>query len=220
MELKEKLLQMQLTLKVPKNQYNSFGKYNFRNCEDILEAVKPICADYRVVLYLTDDIINIGAFNYIKATANLIDIDSDNVIVVTSSARESIDKKGMDDSQITGATSSYARKYALNAMFALDDAKDADTTNTHGKDDRESNKPEDSMHGYTPPKSEADMPPFMIQSMPCETEGCTNVVTATKTKSFDEVVADSQKYYKGAFCYVCRDKKYKEAMERKAAAGR
>lgn len=126
-----KLSKIQNELKAPKNQYNSFGKYNYRNCEDILEAVKPICAKYRTSLILNDSIQMIGDRFYIKATATLLDWDSIDTIDGTAYARESVTKKGMDDSQVTGATSSYARKYALNGLFNIDDTKDFDIDESH-----------------------------------------------------------------------------------------
>lgn len=117
----------QSELKAPKNQYNSFGKYNYRSCEDILEAAKPINKKYGLVLLLTDRPVCIGQRYYIEATARLYDTESDQFIEATASARESDTKKGMDDSQVTGTASSYARKYALNGLYNIDDTKDADT---------------------------------------------------------------------------------------------
>lgn len=117
----------QAELKAPKNQYNSFGKYNYRSCEDILEAAKPINKKHGLVLLLTDKPVCIGQRYYIEATARLYDIESDQFIEATASAREADTKKGMDDSQVTGTASSYARKYALNGLFNIDDTKDADT---------------------------------------------------------------------------------------------
>ena len=131
----EKLLSVQTMLKAPKNQYNAFGKYNYRNCEDILEAVKPLCKEIKAVVFLTDDIVQIGERYYVKATALFIDVESEKRIEVTAYAREEETKKGMDGSQVTGASSSYARKYALNGLFDIDDTKDSDTTNTHGKEE-------------------------------------------------------------------------------------
>lgn len=118
-------MKIQTELKAPKNQYNSFGKYKFRNCEDILEAVKPHLKEHGLNLLLSDEVVNVGQHNYVKATAVLTDGQAD--IQVSAFARESESRKGMDDSQITGATSSYARKYALNGLFAIDDTKDADS---------------------------------------------------------------------------------------------
>lgn len=121
--LTEKLSDIQQKLKAPKNQRNNFGNYNYRNCEDILEAVKPLLGTF--ILTLNDEIVQIGDRYYVKATATISrDVDA---ISTTAFARESIDKKGMDDAQITGAASSYARKYALNGLFCIDDTKDADT---------------------------------------------------------------------------------------------
>ena len=117
----------QAELKAPKNQYNSFGKYNYRSCEDILEAAKPINKKNGLVLLLTDKPVCIGQRYYIEATARLYDIESEQFIEATASAREADTKKGMDDSQVTGTASSYARKYALNGLYNIDDTKDADT---------------------------------------------------------------------------------------------
>lgn len=122
----KELLQIQSELKAPKGQYNSFGKYKYRSCEDILEAVKPLCVKYGVILTLSDEIVQVGERYYIRATAKL-QKEGCTDISVTAYAREALDKKGMDDSQITGTASSYARKYALNGLFCIDDTKDADT---------------------------------------------------------------------------------------------
>lgn len=125
--LKQKLMRIQTELKVPKNLYNSFGNYKYRNVESIQEALKPLELSYGVTLTLTDKIEAFGDRVYVKATASLIDVDSDAVITVEAYAREQVSKKGMDEAQITGATSSYARKYALNGLFLLDDTKDVDS---------------------------------------------------------------------------------------------
>lgn len=120
-----KLLLVQAELKAPKNQRNNFGNYNYRSCEDILEAVKPLLKKYECQLTLSDELVNVGERYYVKATARFVDGDKETVS--TAYARESETKKGMDDSQITGTASSYARKYALNGLFLIDDTKDADT---------------------------------------------------------------------------------------------
>lgn len=140
MTIYEKLSAIQSELKAPKSQYNSFGKYNYRNCEDILEAVKPLCAKYKAVSVMGDEVIQIGERYYIKSTARLIDLESDGVVENTAYAREEAEKEGMDGSQVTGASSSYARKYALNGLFAIDDTKDSDTTNNEQKAPREATK--------------------------------------------------------------------------------
>lgn len=129
MSIYEKLLNIQSELKAPKSQINKFGGYNYRNCEDILEAVKPICKKHNAVVYLSDKLVLIGERYYIEATATLVDVETSETAIVTAYAREEESKKGMDGSQITGASSSYARKYALNGLFDIDDTKDSDTTN-------------------------------------------------------------------------------------------
>lgn len=125
----EKLLAIQSELKAPKGQYNKFGNYNYRSCEDILEAVKPLNVKYKTTVYLTDKVIQMGGRYYVEATAHFIDVESCESIEITAYAREEESKKGMDGSQVTGASSSYARKYALNGLFDIDDTKDSDTTN-------------------------------------------------------------------------------------------
>lgn len=138
MTIREKLAQVQQELKVPKSQYNEFGKYNYRNCEDILEAAKPICAAVKALVMLGDNIVEVGGRIYVQAVATFVDLESDLTITTAAYAREEETKKGMDASQVTGAASSYARKYALNGLFAIDDTKDSDTTN---KGDAPARKP-------------------------------------------------------------------------------
>jgi hypothetical protein len=127
----DKLLKIQLELKVPKNQTNAFGKYKYRSCEDIIEAVKPLCHAQGLVLTLSDKVENVGGDNYVWTVAQLS--DGNHTIETMACAREAKEQKGMNVAQITGAASSYARKYALNGLFAIDDTKDADATNDHGK---------------------------------------------------------------------------------------
>lgn len=122
----KELIEIQKKLKAPKNQYNKFGGYNYRNAEDILNAVKPLLAENGCFLMLSDSIENIGERYYLKATAKLYNGEGQS-IEVSALAREDENKKGMDGAQITGAASSYARKYALNGLFLIDDTKDADT---------------------------------------------------------------------------------------------
>ena len=151
MTLKEKLNKIQVELKAPKNLYNKYGSYKYRNAEGILEGVKPLLAETKTILLLQDEIVTFGDPNntykkyeedkgskaqieaigqrfYVKATATLKDCESDEEISISAYARESLDKKGQDQSQITGSTSSYARKYALNGLFILDDTKDEDAS--------------------------------------------------------------------------------------------
>lgn len=147
MSIYEKLAAVQSALKAPKSQYNAFGKYNYRNCEDIIEAAKPLLKANGLLLILNDDIEHIGDRFYVRATATIIDTTDGTPLSVTAYAREEQDKKGMDGSQVTGASSSYARKYALNGMFAIDDNKDSDTTNTGDNKDQKMETVEDAA-GY------------------------------------------------------------------------
>lgn len=131
-----RLIEIQQRLKAPKGQFNSFGNYKYRSCEDIMEAVKPILQDLNLSLVINDELQNIGERYYIKATVSLYDKDGHKIVSTSAFAREEETKKGMDGSQITGASSSYARKYALNGLFAIDDTKDSDFTNKHGKEEK------------------------------------------------------------------------------------
>lgn len=136
MNVREKLAAVQASLKAPKGQYNSFGKYPYRSCEDILEAVKPLLKEHGLALILSDDIVECGGRIYIKATACVKDVETLELEYTTAFAREPEIKKGMDDSQITGTASSYARKYALNGLFCIDDTKDADTEESRCRESR------------------------------------------------------------------------------------
>lgn len=129
----QKLQKIQEELKAPKNQFNKFGNYSYRSCEDIYNAVKPLLAKYGLALTVTDELVLIGDRYYVKATA-ILQESAVLYIKNVAYAREEETKKGMDGSQITGASSSYARKYALNGLFLIDDVRDSDVTNTHGKD--------------------------------------------------------------------------------------
>ena len=135
----EKLSAIQVELKAPKSNYNSFGKYSYRSCEDILEGVKPLLDKYRVALTLNDEIVLIGDRFYVKATATLY--DGEQSLSATAYAREGDQQKGMSEAQLTGSTSSYARKYALNGLFSIDDVRDDDSTNTHGATSNSSKAP-------------------------------------------------------------------------------
>lgn len=129
----KQLINIQSELKAPKNQFNSFGKYHYRNAEDILEAVKPLLLKYECTLTLSDCVQTSGSLVYVEATAKLC--HHDQCISITAQAGIDPNRKGMDIAQAFGASSSYARKYALSGLFLLDDSKDADATNTHGKED-------------------------------------------------------------------------------------
>lgn len=138
MKIETKLMEIQTKLNAPKNRKNSFGNYNYRSCEDILEAVKPLLREQKCTLIVHDQIVNIGDRFYVQATATLCDCESEERATATAFARESEEKKGMDASQVTGACSSYARKYALNGLFCIDDNKDADTD--ENRNEREGRK--------------------------------------------------------------------------------
>lgn len=132
-KIESQLLAIQSRLVAPKGQFNSFGKYNYRSCEDILEAVKPYLAANQLMLTISDEMVFLGDRYYVKATAKVSNFEGES-IETTAYAREEENKKGMDASQLTGSTSSYARKYALNGLFCIDDTKDSDSTNQHGKE--------------------------------------------------------------------------------------
>lgn len=132
--LVEKLSEIQKLLKAPKSQFNKFGNYAYRNQEDILEAVKPLLAERKLVMTISDEICGTADRIYVRATVTVT--DGENSVTNTAFAREPQEQKGMNEAQITGSASSYARKYALNGMFLIDDTKDADATNTHGKEEK------------------------------------------------------------------------------------
>ena len=161
MSVWEKLQAVQLELKAPKNQRNTFGKYNYRSCEDILEAVKPILNKHRAAIVISDSIVQVGERYYIKATARFYDTESGDCAENTAFAREAAEKKGMDEAQITGTASSYARKYALNGLLLIDDTKDADTNENHLQTNG-GNKPAN--------KSEAEGPAARVANLKCELE--------------------------------------------------
>lgn len=133
----QKLAEIQNDLFVPKGQHNDYGNYSYRSCEDVLKAVKPICKEKGCVLFITNEMEVIGDRNYVKAIVRLVEIETGEQLESTAHAREEENKKGMDGSQITGAASSYARKYALAGMFCIDNEKDSDATNDHGKGARQ-----------------------------------------------------------------------------------
>ena len=136
----KKLIEIQSALKAPKGQKNTFGNYSYRSAEDILNAVKPLLSQHELAILIADEIVMIGERIYVKATARLLDADN-NSLTTTAYARETLTKKGMDESQITGSASSYARKYALNGMFAIDDTKDADTMDNKTTHRKQATKP-------------------------------------------------------------------------------
>lgn len=189
-----KLIEIQKDLKAPKLQKNTFGGYNYRSCEDILEAVKPLCYAHGAVLLLTDQIIQVGDRYYVEATASLVDAENpSSVVCVSASAREPNEKKGSDPSQITGSASSYARKYALNGLFDIDDTKDADATNDHGK----------------APAKPAGSPKPTVNTLICD--DCGNEIRAItdangRTYTPQAIQKSSLKQYGRSLCYACAQK--------------
>lgn len=179
--LTAKLMMIQSELKAPKNQRNNFGEYNYRNCEDILNALKPHLMRYKCVVLLTDDLVLIGDRFYIKATAKLIDTESNEEIGVSAYAREDLQRKKMDGSQLTGSASSYARKYALNGLFAIDDTKDSDYTNQFGREPQPK---------YQAPKQEP--PQLPIQQVKFEI----NQVARKKGVKSSEILSEVQQKVK------------------------
>lgn len=147
--LYEKLSLIQCELKAPKSQYNSFGNYYYRSCEDILEAVKPLCNKQKITMTISDEIVCIEGWHYVKATVTLHDWESVKIIKNIAYARENATKKGMDDSQITGATSTYARKYALNGLFNIDDTKDNDDQKLKKEQEERAKKAEKEKKGMS-----------------------------------------------------------------------
>lgn len=142
MSVYQKLIEVQSELKAPKNQHNSFGNYNYRSAEDILEALKPVLKEHGAVVFISDKpVVKENLWSYIEATATFVDIETGEKVEVTAFAREPESKKGSDVSQITGASSSYARKYALNGLFLIDDTKDADTDEHRKQTGGQTNKP-------------------------------------------------------------------------------
>ena len=187
MTIYEKLSNIQSELKAPKSQYNSFGKYSYRSCEDILEAVKPICKNNKAVCTINDEIVLVGDRYYVKATAWLIDTESGERINNISYAREEDEKKGMDGSQVTGASSSYARKYALNGLFAIDDTKDSDATNK-GEDKPKTSvkqeKSEQPKQAQKPKPEQAQKPAATFQKLTK-----TEIVTKYGVKNVEATIA-------------------------------
>ena len=193
MDVFRKLLAVQSELKAPKGQYNSFGKYKYRSCEDIREAVKPILTKVNAVVLLNDEIVEVSGRFYVKATARFLDCEEGGFVETNAFAREDESKKGMDGAQVTGATSSYARKYALNGLLAIDDTKDADATNTHGEDAE--SKP-------TIPRDKNGKPAAIV----CDR--CREAVKPGKAKdgsvwSVADMVAYSKKRFNAVYCQDC-----------------
>lgn len=186
--LTQRVGDIQHKLKAPKGQYNSFGKYNYRSCEDILEGVKPLLKEHNLALLIDDEIVQIGERYYVKATAKIT--DGREIVSATAYAREPDTKKGMDESQITGATSSYARKYALNALLCIDDTKDADTMDNSKKPVQQT---QETVYNWNSLKTRA------VQGGISEEELVHYVTETLKVKKPSEL---TQEHYQQAFNWV------------------
>ena len=193
MGIYDKLLAIQAELKAPKSQYNSFGKYNYRSCEDILEAVKPLCKAHKALVMISDELEYINGRFYVKAVATFADAETGENVYVSAYAREAEGKKGMDESQVTGTASSYARKYALNGLFCIDDAKDADT-DAYGRQtgkDTTKKQPDKQPDKPTPPAP----PPAVVKCKDCG-KPITDVTWANGSKTSAKTMVNKtiQKY--------------------------
>ena len=187
MTIYEKLSAIQTKLIAPKNQYNSYGRYNYRSCEDILEGLKPHLEETKTAVTVNDEIVLIGERYYIKATATLHDCESDKSVSNTAYAREELTKKGMDASQITGSTSSYARKYALNGLFCIDDVRDADTRDNRQNEAKEQKQAEEHQKEFeNSVVSEVKVKALMVR---CEKEGVDTekILKLYKVKSLSDL---------------------------------
>ncbi len=193
MGIYDKLLAIQAELKAPKNQHSVFGNFNYRSCEDILEAVKPLCKAHNALVMISDELEYINGRFYVKAVATFADAETGENVYVSAYAREPENKKGMDDCQLTGAASSYARKYALNGLFCIDDAKDPDT-DAYGRQtgkDATKNQPDKQPDKPTPPTP----PPAIVKCRDCQ-KTITDVTWANGSKTSAKTMVNKtvQKY--------------------------
>lgn len=197
-KIHEALMAVQSELKAPKGQMNMFGGYKYRSCEDILEAVKPILKAHSLVLRLSDKPVIVDSWHYIEATATVESQDGA-TYTVTAYAREPEFKKGMDDSQITGTASSYARKYALNGLFCIDDTKDADTDEYQKQTARGARKPEQE------PAQQEEIPPCACCGKPLQPARYNN-----RTRTPLEIKRITEKKFGRVLCWECAQKQPKE----------
>lgn len=194
----DKLLAIQTELKAPKNQHSNFGNFNYRSCEDILEAVKPLCAKVNALVVVSDNVECVNGRFYIKANATFLDAENGESVSTSAYAREPETKKGMDDCQLTGAASSYARKYALNGLFCIDDAKDADT-DAYG---RQTGKDKTGKKSDKPPVSPTP-PPAVVKCKDCG-KPITDVEWENgKKTSAEKMVNQTIQRYGVALCGDC-----------------
>lgn len=199
-KIQAQLSGVQNNLVAPKDLFNKFGGYSYRSCETILEAVKPLLLQYNITLTISDEVVNIGERYYVKATATVTNMEGQ-TISVSAYAREDQSLKGMNESQITGSTSSYARKYALNGLFCIDDTKDSDVTNKHGKEQPEA--PKDKPVVDKPiNKPKVDKPAPTILQPGDQVLVCSSCGTEITKKVFDYCIDKNIE----PKCYVCQKK--------------
>lgn len=213
MGIYQKLYIAQQELIAPKDQFNGFGKYKYRSCEGILEALKPIMKDTQMAVILSDVVKEIGGRVYVEATATAVDIETGESVSVTASAREEESKKGMDGSQVTGASSSYARKYALNGLFAIDDNQDSDATNKGEKASNLSGKAE--VSNYTPDRRNVEKtanksgikqaPDGLLYCEECG-EPVMSLKQGGKSYTAEDVAARAMKKHGKQLCWNCQKK--------------
>lgn len=216
----EKLLAVQQQLKAPKGQFNNFGGYKYRSCEDILEAVKPILKEQNLILCISDEIREVGGRVYVQATATLSDTENGEHIYTTAFAREEEYKKGMDASQVTGAASSYARKYALNGLLCIDDTKDSDATNNGDKSPEASEIKKPGKNTPAPAKTQStaindavakltehDEQGYFIRCADCGKEMRDQPRKDGTVYLVQDYVAACLKTYGRPVCKTCREKK-------------
>lgn len=190
MNIYEKLQAVQSELKAPKGQTNTFGNYKYRSCEDILEAVKPILAKHKAAITVGDDVVLVGDRFYIKAVARFYDTEAEHdPIENTAFAREAAMKKGMDDSQITGTASSYARKYCLNGLLLIDDTKDADTDEHRKQVDYKKPTPKDIAKSAYPPREE--MLAVVAEKYPVGDENTTKMLEYYEVNAIEDLKNES-----------------------------
>lgn len=210
----QKLINIQRDLNAPKSQYNKFGKFYYRSCEDVLGAVKPLCAREGAAVNIQDTIEVIGTRIYVKATAKLLDGETGDVIAeATAYAREAEQKAGMDDSQITGTASSYARKYALNGLFAIDDTKDTDSDETPQKAENKAAEPQKGKPVQKPAQGQ-NKPLTLKEAMQEEIEikGTSYRLGALREDQLDWIISHSEGRTKAA-ATIIRKEKFKSALE-------
>jgi len=210
MSIIKKLQAIQSELEVPKSQYNSFGKYHYRNAEDILAAAKPICIKHGCLLTVADELIQLGDRFYVKATAKLLTDDKDDPfhIETTAYAREELTKKGMDSAQVTGAASSYARKYALNGLFCIDDVKDADHGKPETKEEPKKATYETAKDVFDDELTPEDEEYINSQSAPVDTGSKSDIVRSECVSCGEQMTQGQQtisiKKYGKALCPKCQ----------------